>query len=147
VRQPEALAGLGPAMHAGASNYFDKDKPTFLQANADFLGLMLTVTLMIGSWIWQIKQWIGRQQKNAADLYSDRAVILMSAAEKAVSVAELDQLRHALLGALTEAVRDLDADKLSEESFHSCRSILQIAMEVTRERRASLVGMAAAATS
>jgi hypothetical protein len=39
---------------------------------------------------------------------------------------------------LTEAVRDLDAAKLSEESFNSFRVILQIGMEVTKERRVLL---------
>ena len=41
-----------------------------------------------------------------------------------------------LLNILSEAVRDLDADKLSEESFNSFRAILQIGLEVTKERRA-----------
>ena len=40
---------------------------------------------------------------------------------------------------LGEAVRDLDADKLSEASFNSFRAILQIGMEATRERRAMLM--------
>jgi hypothetical protein len=42
-------------------------------------------------------------------------------------------------------VRDLDADKLSEESFNSFRVILQIGMEVTKERRALLSSMNSAA--
>jgi hypothetical protein len=36
-------------------------------------------------------------------------------------------------------VRDLGADKLSEDSFHSFRAILQIALEVAKERRDALV--------
>ena len=54
------------------------------------------------------------------------------------SVAPLDDTWRELLKILTEAVRDLDADKLSEESFNSFRVILQIGMEVTKERRALL---------
>ncbi len=51
-----------------------------------------------------------------------------------------------LLKILTEAVHDLDADKLSEESFNSFRVILQIGMEVTKERRVLLMS-ATSATS
>ena len=54
------------------------------------------------------------------------------------SLAPLDETWRELLRILTEAVRDLDADKLSEESFNSFRVILQIGMEVTKERRALL---------
>jgi hypothetical protein len=43
-----------------------------------------------------------------------------------------------LLAILAEAVDDLDADRLSEKSSNSFRSILQIAMDVTRDRRAIL---------
>ena len=38
-----------------------------------------------------------------------------------------------MLGILTAAVGDLDADRLSEESFHSFRAILQIGLEVVRD--------------
>ena len=44
-----------------------------------------------------------------------------------------------------EAVRDLDADKLSEESFDSFRSILQIAVDVARDRRGALAARGEAA--
>jgi len=57
VRRPEAQGGLGPPLHPGALGFYNKDKPSFLKANADFLGLILTVVIMIGSWIWELKQW------------------------------------------------------------------------------------------
>jgi hypothetical protein len=42
------------------------------------------------------------------------------------SLAPLDETWRELLKILTEAVRDLETDKLSEESFNSFRVILQI---------------------
>jgi hypothetical protein len=39
---------------------------------------------------------------------------------------------------VTAAVPDLDADKLSEESFQSFRAILHMALEVAKERRDAL---------
>ena len=56
----------------------------------------------------------------------------------------LDEAWRELLKILTEAVNDLDADKLSEESFNSFRIILQIGMEVTKERRSILMSARAA---
>jgi len=79
-----------------------------------------------------------REQKTNADQYSNRVVALISWSAKVNSLAPLDETWRELLKILTEAVRDLDADKLSEESFNSVRVILQIGMEVTKERCAFL---------
>lgn len=138
VRRPEVQTALGPPLHAGAISFYNKDKPSFLLAHADYVGLILTVVLMAASWIWELKRWIQGQQKNAADQYSNRVVALMSSAQEVSSLTALESIWRELLAILEEAVHDLDADKLSEASFNSFRSILQIAMDVTRDRRAIL---------
>jgi uncharacterized protein len=135
IRRPDPQTGIGPALHPGALSFYDKDKPSFLLAHADYVGLILTVGLMLSSWIWELKRWMQRQQKNTADQYSNRVVALISAAQDAASMAELEDVWRELLIILKEAVRDLDTDKLSEESFNSFRTILQIGMEVARDRR------------
>jgi hypothetical protein len=140
VRQADMERGLGPALHPGAASFYEKDKPSFLKANADVLGFILTVVIMAGSWIWEFQRWIQRKQKNTADQYSNRAMALMASALDTTSAADLEVVWRSLLAILTEAVSDLDADKLSEESFASFRSILNIALEVTKERRAVLGG-------
>jgi hypothetical protein len=141
TRRPQPQSGLGPPLHPGAQSFYDKDKPSFLLAHSDFLGLILTVGLMAGSWIWELKRWMQRQQKSNADQYSNRVVELISGVQEVKSLAPLDETWRELLKILTEAVRDLDADKLSQESFNSFRAILQIGMEVTKERRALLSSM------
>jgi hypothetical protein len=138
TRRPQPQTGLDPPLHPGALSFYDKDKPSFLLAHADYVGLILTVGLMAGSWIWELKRWMQRQQKTNADQYSNRVVALISGVQEVTSIAPLDETWRELLKILTEAVRDLDADKLSEESFNSFRVILQIGMEVTKERRALL---------
>jgi len=147
VRRPTPQAGFGPPLHPGAVSFYDKDKPSFLLAHADFLGLILTVFLMLASWIWEIKRWMQGQQKNAADQYNNRAVALMNLAQAANSLASLEDIWRDLLTILAEAVRDLDADKLSEESFNSFRSVLEIALDVTRDRRAILESASSRAAS
>ena len=139
VRRPEPQAGLGPPLHPGALSFYDKDKPSFLLAHADFLGLILTVGLMAGSWIWELKRWMQRQQKDKADQYSNRVVALIGGVQEMESLPSLEAAWRELLEILTQAVNDLDADKLSEESFNSFRAILQIGMEATRERRSMLL--------
>ena len=139
VRRPQPQAGLGPALHAGALSFYDKDKPSFLLAHADYVGLVLTVGLMAGSWLWELKRWMQRKQKDKADQYSNRVVTLITSVQELDSLAALDDAWRELLKLLADAVRDLDADRLSEESFNSFRVILQIGMEATRERRSILM--------
>jgi hypothetical protein len=143
VHRPESQAAFGPPPHAGAISFYDKDKPSFLLAHADYVGLILTVVLMAGSWIWELKRWMQRKQKDTADRYSNRAIALMNSVQQIDSTTSLDEVWTELLKLLTDAVHDLDNDKLSEESFQSFRAILQIAMDITKERRAVLMSRAA----
>jgi hypothetical protein len=102
-------------------------------AHADYVGLIMTVGLMAGSWIWELKRWMQKQQKDQADIYSKRVVTLISDVQTTNSLSTLDETWRELLKILSEAVHDLDDDKLSEESFNSFRAILQIGMEVTKD--------------
>jgi uncharacterized protein len=138
VRRPEAPTGLGPPLHPGALGFYEKDKPSFLQTNADFVGLIITTGFMVASWIWQLNRWMQKQQKNAADLYSNRVVALIDAAQETNSIESLENIWRDLLSILAQAVRALDEERISEDSFHSLRAILQIGMDVTKERRAIL---------
>ncbi len=138
IRRFDIRFDFGPGLHRGAASYYDKDKPSFLRANADYLGLMLSVAVMVGSWIWQLKNWMSWQQKNAGDAYTSRVVQLMTDAQSAESPKALDLVKAELLATLTAAVRDLDADKLSEESFQSFRDVLQTVLGLVRERREML---------
>jgi hypothetical protein len=61
-------------------------------------------------------------------------------AQSADSPPALDTLKADLLATLTSAVRDLDADKLSEESFQSYQAVLQVVLDVIRKHREMLVG-------
>jgi hypothetical protein len=101
---------------------------------------------MAASWIWKLKRWMQSQQKNAADQYGNWVVALMRSSQESTSLEALEEISTKLLTILTDAVHDLDTDKLLEESFDSFRSILQIAMDVTRDRRAILSHTSRAAT-
>lgn len=69
--------------------------------------------------------------ESTEDQYSNRVVALMSAVQEINSLTRLDDdIWRDLVNVLTEAVHDLDADKMSEDSFGSFCAILQIGMEV-----------------
>lgn len=82
TRRPDSQTGMEPSQHPGALSFYNKDKPSFLLAHADYAGLILTVGIMVGSRVWELNRWMQRKQKNAADHYSNRVVELISAAQK-----------------------------------------------------------------
>lgn len=135
VKAPEMQSGLGAQVHEGAISYFDRDKPSFLQAHADFVGLLVTLILLGGSWLWELKRMIERRQKNQADAYSSEVVALLTQARACDSLASLDKIHSQLLDLLTRAVQELDEDRISTESFQSFRDVLTIALDVVRQRR------------
>ncbi len=138
VRQPNSESALSSPLHPGATSFYDRAKPTFIQANADSLALLLTIVLLIGSWTWELKRWFERGQKNHGDEYNHQVVLLMNRAQVSRTFDELEKIRRELLEILNQAVEDLDKDRISEESFQSFRVVWQIASEILRERKATL---------
>jgi uncharacterized protein len=138
VRRPDVQAQRGPAIHPGAVKFYEKDKPSFILVHADCIGLMITILVMVGSWIVELRAWLRNRQKGLSDGYSNRVIVLMNRAMEAGSVEGLEEIRGELLAILSAAVGDLDDDKLSSESFHSFRAILQIGLEAVRDRAAAL---------
>jgi len=141
-KAPVQGTGLGIPLHPGALAFYDRNKPSFIQEYADFLGLILTIVLLLSSWIIQLKRMIEARQKNQADEYTSRVIELLEQAQASVTLQELESVRQALLQMLTEAVRSLDKDLISEDSFQSFRVVWQIALDVSRERRTSLAQIA-----
>ncbi len=144
VRRPEAQSGLGLAIHEGAQAYYDKDKPAFILEYADFVALLLTVLVLISSWIWELRRWVVRRQKNRADRYNHEVILLITRVQATASAEELETIRLQLLDLLTQVVGALDADRISEEAFQSFRVIWQIALDISRERR-QMIGAASTA--
>jgi uncharacterized protein len=138
VKQPNTQSGLGIAIHPGAKAYYEKDVPNFFQQNADYVGLWVTLALLMGSWVWEGKRWFESRRKNLADKYNHDVVGLIDRAHSANTVDELEVIRMELLQVLVKAVRDLDQGRVNHDGFQSFHAIWQIATGAVRERSACL---------
>lgn len=139
VKRPDTPVGLGPAVHEGARRYYDKDQPAFIEQYADFVALLLTVALLLGSWGWELRRWIVQRQKDRVDRYTHQVVLLITRTQATVDSAGLEPIRRELFALLTEVVCALDEERISEDSFQSFRVVWQIALDLLRERQAWLV--------
>jgi len=120
-------------IHPGALSYYERDKPSFIQEHADFVGLLLTVGLLCGSWVWEFKNWLERRRKDHADLYIRRTLDLM----KVGKTPDLKQRDLDLV--FREAADDLVDEKISQESFRTFNEAYKTAREtIEREKLMAL---------
>ncbi len=137
-RDPRDANRILAPIHEGAADYYNRDQPSFIQENADYLALILTVVLLLGSWLWELKKIVEARQKNNGDVYTENVLQLMEQVNVATKYSQTEEIRRQLRQTLSNAVADLDQDRLSEESFQSFRVVWQIVMDVAREREQKL---------
>lgn len=134
IAPPSAIGGTGLPIHAGSQAYYDRQKPSFFQENADYLALVLTVALLLGSWLWGLKSWWEKKQKNRADDYNQDLVTLIAATYNTNDLHEVRAIREKLVQILTAVVNELDNDRISPESFESFTFTWESAIASVRDR-------------
>jgi uncharacterized protein len=139
IHRPELTGGTGIPLHPGALSYYDRNKPSFIQENADYLALILTVGLLGGSWLWELKRWLDRRRKNIADNYIEQAIVLMNAAVPPQSaLKELDRL-------FEQVAAELVREGISQESFRTFNEAYKTVREVIVRKAKNLASQAAVA--
>lgn len=130
IDRPSATGGTGIPIHPGAIAYYERDKPSFIQENADYVALIITIVLLVGSWIMEIKNWVEGRKKDAADIYIDVAVELMQDEVTATP----EENRFELDRIFMKAARDLVNERISQESFRTFNEAYKTAREVLERR-------------
>lgn len=122
-------AGL-PPLHPGALAFYERDRPSFIQENADYLGLLLTVILLTFYWIRQLKIWMESRRKNEADDYIQSAINLMKTIP-----GNLDTSQKRLDEIFRKAADALIDERISQESFRTFNEAYKTTREaIDRER-------------
>lgn len=137
MKEAGALGGLPPPVHAGAKKFFDRDK-SFVLDHASFLGLLVTLGVLVLSWLRQLKHTMAKRRKTEGDRYTDEIIQLLLIGQKSSSLYFIHGIRSQLMVILTEAVCALDEDKISSEAFQNMRGLWQISVDLLREQAASL---------
>jgi TRAP transporter TAXI family solute receptor len=138
ISRPDAGSGLSIPLHEGAAAYFNRDEPSFLEANSNSIGLLLTVAAMVGSGLLALRSWFLARQKNKADVFNFRLTELNARALAATTGAELDEIRRELAAMLTDVVAALDADEVTDDGFHAFSRILDTVSGTVRDRETAL---------
>jgi uncharacterized protein len=119
ITKPDETAGLAVPLHQGASDYFNRNAPNFLEANSNSLGLLLTIAAMIVSGILAIRARLMAGQKNKADVYNYRLMELNNRALESDNSAEFTEIRTELASMMASVIIALDKDEVTDEGFQS----------------------------
>lgn len=139
IRLPESGENLGLALHRGARAYYNQDQPNFLVEYAEPLGLLLSITILGLSGIWQFRIWLLERQKNRADMYNLEILDLIDQVHTTDNLDQLETLRAHLFEILRRVVVDLDIDRISPESFQSFTFPWEVAITTIRHREMLLM--------
>lgn len=140
IQSPETSQNLGFPLHDGARAYYTQDNPSFLVTYAEPIGLLLSVSILLCSSLWQGRQWLISNQKDRADRYNLQILDLIEKIEQAQDFDELQNLRQQLLEILRKVVVDLDIDRISPESFQSFTFPWEVANTAIRHQEIILSG-------
>ncbi|TBR61553.1 TRAP ABC transporter substrate-binding protein [Westiellopsis prolifica IICB1] len=133
ITRPRDNDGTGIPIHPGAIAFYERDKPSFVQENADFLALILTTFLLVASWLRQLKLWVERRKKDKADDYINTAIKLMDK-----GIGKLEDRQKQLDHTFKNAAEALIAERISQESFRTFNEAYKTTREaIEREKEIS----------
>jgi uncharacterized protein len=139
ITVPDTNLGLGLSFHPGALAYYNQDQPSFLVQYAEAMGLLLSVSALLFSGLWQLQLWLRNKQKNRADAYNLELIRLIEKIERAVDSDELEAIRCHLFEIFEKVIIDLDRDRITSESFQAFRFPWEVALSTVRHRETLLL--------
>lgn len=119
ITKPDESAGLAVPLHQGASDYFNRDAPNFIEANSNSLGLLLTVAAMVVSGLLALRARLMAGQKNKADVFNYRLMELNTRALESTALGEFAEIRAELASMMATVIVALDQDEVTDEGFQS----------------------------
>lgn len=130
INRPSNSGSIDISLHPGALSFYERDKPSFIQENADYVALILTVFVLIFEWIKQIKLWIEKSKKDEADEYLKSAINLMKEGQY-----QLEDRQKRLDKTFDEAAKALIDEKISQESFRTFNEAYKTTREAIEKDR------------
>lgn len=141
IRPLESSEQLGLRLHPGAKAYYNQDQPSFIVQYAEPIGLLLSVSILCVSSIWQLRLWLQGRQKNRADMYNLEILSLIDEIHVIEDLEQLAVVRRHLFEIFQKVVVDLDKDRISPESFQSFTFPWEVAVTTIRHRETILMNL------
>jgi TRAP transporter TAXI family solute receptor len=115
IRSPDLGAATSLPLHEGSARFYDREKPSFWNEQADLLRTLLSLAAVFVSMTFAFRNWFESRQKDRADAYNKDLIELYQAAERGEH--DVAHHRRELAQILARIVDDLDNDRISREGF------------------------------
>ncbi len=138
ITAPDQTRGLSMPVHEGAEAFYERDEPNFLQANAEPLALLVTLSMIMLSALFTLRSRLLSTQKNRADTYNYRLLEIAASARATRSLSELRDLKKDLAIVLETVVVALDTDEVTDEGFQSFSLLWDSVRDQINDRIADL---------
>ncbi len=114
IVQPDRTKGTAIPLHQGAIQFYDRETPSFLQANAELIALMLTLLAVPFSGLLQLKK---KSQRKLIKKYNNTLLDYLKKAEDITDPVILKGMAHEVNNILIQATHDRNDDKILPEDF------------------------------
>jgi TRAP transporter TAXI family solute receptor len=115
IEPPAPGGGTFIPVHAGAQRFYDRDRPSFFQQNAESLALLLTLAAVMGSGLLRLGS---RRRKKRIDLYDKEILQLAVRADETEDPAEIRRYQERLFELAAYVVDDAEVGRISPEGFN-----------------------------
>lgn len=124
--------------HPGALQYYDREKPNFLQQNARVLSALLYPAVILSSAGYAIRaSWRRRRRVRMGD-YNRQLMDMAEQAQLLDDLAQLGQMKKQLVEMLRQLVDDLDEERVTQDEFEHFSFTWQAVDAIVRDRLAQL---------
>lgn len=120
--------------HPGARNYYDREKPGFMQENARLVSATLYMIAIVCSALLALRTHWVRSRRMRMHEFNRQLMEIAAGARRESAVGELLQRKHQLVDMLQEVVGDLEREKVSQEEFEHFSFTWQAVDALIRDR-------------
>lgn len=115
IEPPGVGGGTFIPVHPGAQRFYDRDRPSFIQENAEPLALVLTLAALLGSGLLQLAS---RRKKRRIDLYNKEVLQLGAKLDRSDDLEAVLRCRARLFELAAGVVDDAEVGLISPEGFN-----------------------------
>ena len=139
IHVPGRETVLAAPLHGGVLAWLERDEPSYLERNADYVSLLLSVVLLAGSWVWAARSYLARRMQRRADHYNHVLVEILHAIDAAEVMAQIEALKARLLHILEEVMDDVEEERITPTHFQGFALAWRAAHDTLRDRERSLL--------
>ncbi len=131
IMAPDRALGTFLPIHPGAQSYYDREKPGFLQENAEIIAVTLTLIVLLGSGLLRLAS---QRRKGRLDAYNRELLVLYDEVAAADERERLLRQQSKLMEVLGRVVDDAEEGRITAEGFNIFSFTWEAVHEVVRDK-------------